>query len=168
MRKLGAQGGREWDEGKAEQLPERGSQYRRGAHGGVVYDTSSSRDEHQGRQFNESRERKEGFMQRGGSRGRGDRGRGGRGRGNFPQSKAAQQTALDPVNDFPALPAARKNQEATQGLPSAQSTSQRNEQPTQQQASGKVNPNLQPTAGGESWADQVDQVQEAKAPKGGR
>ena len=45
MRKLGAQGGREWDEGKAEQVPERGSQYRRGAHGGGGVGGPSSRDD---------------------------------------------------------------------------------------------------------------------------
>ena len=162
MRKLGAQGGREWDEGKAEQIPDRGPQYRRGAHGGVAYDNSSPRGEYQDRKFNESREGKEGFGPRGRGRGRGDRGRGSRGRGGFTPNSAAQQAAPDPVNDFPALPTASKKQEPTMGPPSASPTPTRNELPTQQPPAGNVSQNLQPAAGSESWADQVDQIQEAK------
>lgn len=168
MRKLGAQGGREWDEGKAEQEPERGSQYRRGAHGGVAYDTHSPRGEHPDRKTNESHERREGFMPRGGGRGRGDRGRGGRGRGGFAPNRFAQQAAPDPVNDFPALPAALKPQEPTREQPPAIPTAQNNGESTQQLPPGKVTQNLQPAAGGESWADQVDRVQEAKVPEEGR
>ena len=164
MRKLGAQGGREWDEGKAEQVPERGSQYRRGAHGGVAYDTSSPRGQYQDRKFNEFRGGREGFSPRGGGRGRGDRGRGGKGRGDFLPNEAARQAALDPLNDFPALPTALKTQEPIQDLASAPSVSQKSEQPQQQRSSGIVPQNLQPVAAGESWADQV---QEAKTPGGG-
>lgn len=164
MRKLGAQGGREWDEGKAEQEPERGGQYRRGAHGGVAYDGSSPRGGHQDRKSNDSHERRDGFVPRGG-RGRGDRGRGGRGRGGFAPTRVAQQAAPDPVNDFPALPTALKTQGPTRKLPPAPPTAQKNEQPTQQLPPGEVTQNLQVT--GESWADQVDRVQETKTPEGG-
>ena len=167
MRKLGAQGGREWDEGKAEQVPERGGQYRRGAHGGVAYDTSSPKSDYQDRNYNEFRERREGFVPRGGGRGRGDRGRGSKGRGGFASNRVAQQAAPDPVNDFPALPTASKSQEPTRDPPSAPSTPQNSKQTPRQRPSGKVTQNLQPVAGGESWADQVDQVQEAKTPKAG-
>ena len=162
MRKLGAQGGREWDEGKAEQVPERGSQYRRGAHGGVAYDVTSPRGDYQDRQFNEPRERREGFSPRGGGRGRGDRGRGGRGRGDFAPHRVARQAAPDPVNDFPALPTAPKTREPTQA--SAPPAPQKNEQPFQQRSPGMVPQSPQPAVGVESWADQV---QEAKAPQGG-
>ncbi|CAD6580711.1 MAG: hypothetical protein ASARMPREDX12_000244 [Alectoria sarmentosa] len=158
MRKLGAQGGREWDEGKAEQESERGSQYRRGAHGGVAYDTGSPRNGYQGQKFNEFHERIAGFVPRGGGRGRGDRGRGGKGRGGFAHNNVAQQSAPDPANDFPALPTAPRES------PSALSTAQKNDQPTQSLPSDKVTQNMQPAVGGESWADQVDRVQEAKAP----
>lgn len=167
MRKLGTQGGREWDEGKAEQEPERGSQYRRGAHGGVAYDTNSPRGGYQERKFNEFHERREGFVPRGGGKGRGDRGRGGRGRGGFVPSKFAQQAMPDPVNDFPALPTTSKTQEPIREPPPALPITQKTEQPTQHLPSEKVTQNLQPAAGGESWADQVDRVQETKTPEGG-
>lgn len=167
MRKLGAQGGREWDEGKAEQEPERGSQNRRGAHGGIVYDNVSPRREYQDRKPNEFHERKEGFVPRGGGRGRGDRGRGGKGRAGFAPNRVAHQAAPDPVIDFPALPAAAKPQQSSQKLPPALSKAQKKEQPTQQLLIGKVTPKLQPAAEGESWADQVDRVQEAKPQEGG-
>ena len=162
MRKLGAQGGREWDEGKAEQVPERGSQYRRGAHGGVAYDATSPRGDHQDRQFNDFRERREGFSPRGGGRGRGDRGRGGRGRGDFAPNRVARHAAPDPVNDCPALPPAPKTQEPIQA--SAPPAPQKNELPSQQRSFGMVPQNPQLAVGGESWADQV---QEAKTPEGG-
>ena len=166
IRKLGAQGGREWDEGKAEQEPERGSQYRRAAHGGVAYDTNSSRGVYQDQKFNEFHKRREGFIPRGGGKGRGDRGRGSRGRGGFAPNRAAQQAAPDPVNDFPALPAALKTQEATRELLPAIVTAQKEGGPTQELPSSQVSQNLQSVTGGESWADQVDQVQEAKLPGG--
>ena len=166
MRKLGAQGGREWDEGKAEQVLERGGQYRRGAHGGVAYDTHPSKGEYQDRNSDEFRERRERFLPRGVGRGRGDRGRGGKGRGDFASNRAARQAAPDPVNDFPALPTAPKTQEPTRDLPSAPSMPQKNEQPIHQWSPGKINRNLQPVAGGESWADQVNQVQGTKASEG--
>ena len=159
MRKLGAQKGREWDEGKAEQESERGSQYRRGAHGGVAYDTNSLRNDYQGQKFNEFHEGIAEFVPRRGGRGRGDRGRSGRGRGGFAPNSVAQQLAPDPANDFPALPIAPNRE-----LPSALPTAQKNDQPTQSLPLDKVTQNLQPAVGGESWADQVDRVQEAKAP----
>ncbi|CAF9937267.1 hypothetical protein IMSHALPRED_011077 [Imshaugia aleurites] len=161
MRKLGAQGGREWDEGKAEQEPERGSQYRRGAHGGVAYDRNSPRGEHQGRKFNEVNERREGFVPRGGGRGRG-----GRVRGNFVSNRIVQQAAPDPVNDFPALPSAPDTHRSSQDLPPALPTEQKNESPTQRLPSGKPTQDLQPAARGESWAEQVDRVQDSTAPEG--
>ena len=166
MRKLGAQGGREWDEGKAEQEPERGSQYRRGAHGGVAYDTNAPRGGYQDRKFNESHERQEQFVPRGG-RGRGDRGRGGRGRAGFAPNRAAQQAAPDPVNDFPALPTTSKPQESNRKLPPAPLNAPENEAPNQRTPTLEVTQVMQPAAGGESWADQVDGVQEGKAPEGG-
>ena len=166
MRKLGAQGGREWDEGKAEQEPERGSQYRRGAHGGVVYDTSTPRGGYQDRKLNESHERREQFVPRGG-RGRGDRGRGGRGRAGFAPNRAAQQAAPDPVDDFPALPTTSKPQESNRKLPPAPSNAPENEAPNQRAPSVEVTQVMQPAAGGESWADQVDGIQEGKIPEGG-
>ena len=167
MRKLGAQGGREWDEGKAEQEPETGSQYRRGAHGGVAHDTSSPRGGYQDRKLSEFHER-EGFAPRGGGRGRGDRGRGrgGRGRGGSAPNEVAQQAAPDPVNDFPALPTAPKTQEPTRQLSPTLPTAQKREGSTQRLPSGNVKQNPLPPAGGESWADQVDRVQDAKAPEG--
>ena len=161
MRKLGAQGGREWDEGKAEQEQERGSQYRRGAHGGIAYDRGSTRGEHQSQGFNELHERRERFVPRGGGRGRG-----GRGRGGFAPSRVAQPAAPDPVNDFPALPAAPETKDSSRDLPPALPTAHKMEPPTRQQPSGKATQNLQPAAGGESWADQVDRVQKLKTPEG--
>ena len=166
MRKLGAQGGREWDEGKAEQEPERGSQYRRGAHGGVAYDTSTPRGGYHDRKLNESHERREQFVPRGG-RGRGDRGRGGRGRAGFAPNRAAQQAAPDPVNDFPALPTTSKPQEFNRKPSLAPSHAPENEATNQRTPSLDVTQVIQPAAGGESWADQVDGIQEGKTPEGG-
>ena len=101
LRKLGARGGREWDEGKQEQdtssAARGGSQYRRGVYGGTAAYSG-----HGGRELDESEEvyrhggqegvggrgssrRGNGGKGRGGDRNRGERGRGGgrggRGRG---------------------------------------------------------------------------------------
>lgn len=166
MRKLGAQGGREWDEGKAEQVPDRGSQYRRGAHGGMTYDTHSPKGDYADRKVNDFRERNEGYVPRGVGRGRGNRGRGGKGREDFAPSKVAQRAAPNSINDFPALPTAPKIQTPSRDLPSAPSIPQKNERATHQRPSRNNAQNLQPAAGGESWADQVD-LQETKSPEVG-
>lgn len=165
MRKLGAQGGREWDEGKAEQVPDRGSHYRRGAHGGVAYETRSPKGDYPDRKVNEFHARGEGYVPRGVGRGRGNRGRGGKGREDFAPSKVAQRAEPNSLNDFPALPTAPKTQAPPGDLPSTLSIPQRNEQPSHQRPSGNNAQNLQPAAGGESWADQVD-LQETRAPEG--
>lgn len=154
LRKLGAQAGREWDEGKeeVERSVVSGSQYRRGAHGGVSYDgrrggrggaIGQGGDGYADGDHNqEPQQRREGYR----GRGRGDRGDRGRGRGRerFNASKNAPQGAPDPVADFPALPTTSK---------SSQSDSL--------QASDTP---LEPAAQGSSWADEV---QAAKAPDSG-
>ena len=152
MRKLGAQAGREWDEGKEEldTRDERSSQYRRGAHGGVMYEGGrgrrgggygDGRNTYQNGDYSdlnqESHERRGGFR----GRGRGDRGRGrGRGRGGFNHNNDAPQQPPDPVSDFPALPSTSNNTKVTN--------------------TKSLEDPLSPTVG-ESWADEV---QAAKAP----
>lgn len=156
LRKLGAQAGREWDEGKeeVERRDERGSQFRRGANGGVAYDRGrggrggsprEDRADHQnGDPDHEFQERREGYRGRGRARGdRGDRGRG-RGRGGFNPKSIAQKPPPDLVADFPALPATSKSAH-----------------PVKAQA---VDMLLSPAAEGTSWADEV---QAAKAPDSG-
>lgn len=151
LRKLGAQAGREWDEGKEEQAAkeDRGSQYRRGAHGGVAYDGGRGRggsNGYQERGFTpEYEERRGGYVPRG--RGRGDRGRGGRGWGTNALNNGTPQAAPDPVVDFPALPTAPKSEQKSTSQPAVQT-----EQP------------LSPAAVGGSWADEV---QAAKASNDG-
>ena len=158
LRKLGQQAGREWDEGKEEQIASQGPQYRRGAHGGIAYDGGSRRGRggrnavQEGEYGGDSEERRGGYGHRGGrGRGdRGDRGRGGRGRGSFFQggyshSNNAPQKVPDPEADFPALPIAPKKQQSTQAQPLNTA-----DQP------------LSPAVGGGSWADEV---QETKAPQ---
>lgn len=125
LRKLGAQAGREWDEGKKDQQGDarKGSQYRRGAHGGVAYSGGRQQD---GYGEYASRDQDyaglENFGQRGG-RGRGDRsrgergrgGRGGRGRGGGYEGGRASQNdsssnwettapSMGAETDFPSLP----------------------------------------------------------------
>lgn len=140
LRKLGAQGGREWDEGKEEQEPNspRTSQYRRGAHGGVsrqggrqqdVYD-----DHGQGNQYHENFG--QGSAPRGGrGRGRGDRsrgdrgqGRGMRGRGGYYDNRHAPREPLNPPgppvlnaeSDFPSLPPANPPHRSEKSQPDRQ------------------------------------------------
>lgn len=155
LRKLGAQAGREWDEGKEEidKRDERGSQYRRGAHGGVAYEgrrggrgggSGDGRDGYQNGDYDQGfQERRGGFRGRG--RGdRGDRGRGrGRGRGGSSPNGDTQQAPPDPVADFPALPNTSKSPQPSQAKP--------------------LENLLSPTVG-ESWADEV---QATKSPDGG-
>ncbi|KAL2044806.1 hypothetical protein N7G274_002581 [Stereocaulon virgatum] len=157
LRKLGQQAGREWDEGKEEQIPSQGPRYRRDAQGGVAYDSGGGRGRggrnavQEGEFGGDSEERRGGYGHRGG-RGRGDRGargRGGRGRGynqgEHIQDNHAHQKVPDPEADFPALPKAPKKQQSTQGQPLKTA-----DQP------------LSPAVGGGSWADEG---QETKAPQ---
>ena len=154
LRKLGQQAGREWDEGKEEQEASQGSQYRRGAHGGVAYDAVRGRGARNGYQDDRHNPGFEGRRggQGPGGRGRGDRIRGGRGRGESNQGAHTRsinttQKAPDPEADFPALPTASKK-----------------EQPTPAQPSSKAEqPHSLGVAGG-SWADEV---QETKEPQEG-
>ena len=154
LRKLGQQAGREWDEGKQEQEASQGSQYRRGAHGGVAYDAVRGRGARNGYQdagHNPGFEGRRGGQGPGG-RGRGDRVRGGRGRGEANQGVHSRsinttQKAPDPEVDFPALPTPSKKEQHTPAQPSSKA-----EQP------------LSPTVAGASWADEV---QETKEPQEG-
>ncbi|KAL8757160.1 MAG: hypothetical protein Q9199_002426 [Rusavskia elegans] len=157
LRKLGAQGGREWDEGKQDQPADpRRSEYRRGAHGGTSnYQALGGRgdnlqadgDVYHGDRSNGPR----GGRSRGDrSRGRG-RGRGGRGRGDFEISagrfEIMKPPAPDTESDFPALPPAAAPKPT---IDSSKSPAKGKEQP-------KVEvPEFQaPSGGGESWADEV-------------
>lgn len=158
LRKLGAQAGREWDEGKeeAEKREDRGSQYRRGAHGGVAYDSGrggggggfrGGGSGYQNGDYNQDfREQRGGYRERGRGRGeRADRGRGGgRGRGslitNNNSTNKTSQVPPDPVADFPALPTTSKGTQPRQAKP--------------------PDTPLSPAAEGGSWADEV---QAAKA-----
>lgn len=151
LRKLGAQSGREWDEGKEEQdmKQERGSQFRRGAHGGTAYEGGRGRVgafagegyTYQDGQYDQDLEGR-----RGGYRGRGVGQRGGRerrGRGGFKPNtdNVTKLAAPDPASDFPALPTKTKAVSSDQAQP--------------------PDTPLSPSAGG-NWADEV---QAAKAPE---
>lgn len=150
LRKLGAQAGREWDEGKEEQAAkeDRGSHFRRGAHGGVANEggrggRGASNGYQDGGYEQGFQEGRGGYMPWG--RGRGDRGRGGRGRGRYNHNSNTPQAAPDPVADFPALPTVPKN-----------------EQKSNSKRADKIEQPLSPAAAGGSWADEV---QAAKSPK---
>lgn len=143
LRKLGAQGGREWDEAKKD--PAAGQ--RRGAEGSVVSRSGSPGNTYQKDDDHEEySERRRGYGSRGG-RGRGDRARG-RGRGAFTpsKSKTTPQASLNSAADFPALPTAPSKEEKKTPEPS-----------------DKAMKPLQPAGRGESWADQV---QDSKEPGG--
>ncbi|KAL8715866.1 MAG: hypothetical protein Q9220_000533 [cf. Caloplaca sp. 1 TL-2023] len=155
LRKLGAQGGREWDEGKEDQpVDTRRSRYQRGAHGG----TANYHDGAPGGGFQADEPdlfSGRDFAPRGG-RGRGgrDRGRGGRGRGRggFENTNTKTEILQPPVpnaaTDFPALPPATAPK--LNGDPShAQSKGQ-------QQSQVEVPSFQSPIAGGQSWADEVE------------
>ena len=153
LRKLGAQAGREWDEGKEEvdRRDERNSQYRRAAHGGVAFERGrrgrgggfgGPPDGYQDGVLSDDFHDQRGYRGRG--RGRGDRGRGrGRGRGGFVLNNHDPQLPPDPVSDFPELP-----------------NKSRNVQPSIEKNS---NSPFSPITG-ESWADEV---QATKASDGG-
>ena len=151
LRKLGAQSGREWDEGKEEQIAsqDRGSQYRRGAQGGVLYQAGRQQSGYQNGVHNPDFQERRGRYGPRGGRGRGDRGNSGRGRGSFHSNsnKNTPQVAPNPDTDFPALPIAPRRTEISQS-----------------QQSDRVREPLGLAIEGEnSWADEV---QEAKSPEG--
>ncbi|KAL8805397.1 MAG: hypothetical protein Q9182_001963 [Xanthomendoza sp. 2 TL-2023] len=156
LRKLGAQSGREWDEGKAEQAADtRHGGYRRGAHGGAsgyqslgdrAADPQPDGDASSGGGGYPPR-----FRRGGGDRGRG-RGRRGRGRGGYENSAGGFEIAKPPPpnaeTDFPALPSPVPPRTNT-----IRSTSQ---------AKGEQQPQVElpkfqaPAGGGQSWADEVE------------
>ena len=159
LRKLKAQGGREWDEDKVEQdmTNGRSSQYRRGAHGGVGQYGNNARND--GSRYGDANQDEQGagFSRRGG-RGRGGRGGRGRGRGRGGYEVGggipphSQSTFSAPVisadKDFPALPGPAGK---SGGLESKWAASTASE------------PVQSPNGEKGSWAEQV----EANAPAGG-
>ncbi|KAL8701909.1 MAG: hypothetical protein Q9201_004666 [Fulgogasparrea decipioides] len=167
LRKLGAQGGREWDEGKEDQpVDPRRSQFRRGAYGGAKgYQSSRDRAvDFQNHDNNGYGDR--GYGQRGG-RGRGGRGRGkgGTGRGGSGSRGNNVEILKPPVptaeTDFPALPRAK----STNGPGTTQVDGEQ-----QQQPSVEVPAFQPPTSGEQSWADEVEGKvlsTEGEAPSGG-
>ncbi|KAL9603844.1 MAG: hypothetical protein Q9219_000953 [cf. Caloplaca sp. 3 TL-2023] len=157
LRKLGAQGGREWDEGKEDQPVHdpRRSRYQRGAHGGTPHYQRLGADSADLQANDPESMEARGYSPRGG-RGRGGRaggrGRGGRGRGGLPNNvEISQPLAPNPDTDFPALPPAQ--------LPKSDSIT---ENPESQGEQGGPPPTVevptfQPIAGGgRSWADEVN------------
>lgn len=159
LRKLKAQGGREWDEDKVEpdEINGRSSQYRRGAHGGVGQYGNNARTD--GSRYGDANQDEEGagFSTRGG-RGRGGRGgRGrGRGRGGYETGGAmpphSQNTSSAPVisaeKDFPALPGPAAKTVELESKWAASTASESVQSPSGEKG---------------SWAEQV----EAIAPAGG-
>ena len=171
LRKLGARRGREWDEGKQEEdfKASRGSQYRRGVHGGTAHTG--------GREQSGYSEMDEGFVIRGRGRGRGGyfevpnggsdqrdgentpregrgRGRGERGRGRGRGGGGRGGSAVpnvDTEKEFPSLPA----RSTAQPKPDIDNT--RKEDPVK-------GADIMQATEGESWADQVET---AKEPSGG-
>ncbi|KAL8763489.1 MAG: hypothetical protein Q9184_000701 [Pyrenodesmia sp. 2 TL-2023] len=155
LRKLGAQGGREWDEGKGDQPSQdpRRSQYQRGAHGGASgYQGIANRE------VDLQPDENGGFGGRGyqtrGGRGRGGRGRGrgGRGRGGFENRGSDFEILKQPVpnteTDFPALPPTERPKPDGGSKPSK---SQGQQQPVMEV------PTFQGAAAdGQSWADEVN------------
>jgi len=157
LRKLKAQGGREWDIEKDEKEFE-GSERRgarRGAFGGVVNDRQSSSAVPD--LMDDSRHAAP--RERGGRRGRGGRGGdfSGRGRDSRPDAKGNKPVSAPPLpsaNDFPDLPEAKKMDAATVEPPKTlefplkKSASKIDEDPLAQ---------LIPSGEKTSWADQVEQ-----------
>ncbi|KAL8905036.1 MAG: hypothetical protein Q9207_002892, partial [Kuettlingeria erythrocarpa] len=153
LRKLGAQGGREWDEGKEDQPSHdpRQSQYQRGAHGGIPgYQGFASRDADL-QHVENGRFDARGYETRGG-RGRGGRGRGrgGSGRGGFENRASDVEIQKQPVpnaeQDFPALPSTQRSKTDGGSKPPQ---SQRQQEPV------VVLPTFQAaTVDGRSWADE--------------
>ncbi|KAI9657850.1 MAG: hypothetical protein M1831_004086 [Alyxoria varia] len=159
--KLERGGGREWDEGKEQQLESgsgRGSGFRRGAHGGVGGSKWGGGEEAMPEGSWGDVENDAGFRGRGGrgrgrgggrGRGRGDergRGRGGRGRGgnNFDHAPSTKhdQAVVPDSSEFPALAPASHNENASsesKGTGAAQDPAPTPSQQTK-----------------ESWAEQMD------------
>ncbi|KAL9002617.1 MAG: hypothetical protein Q9188_004472 [Gyalolechia gomerana] len=152
LRKLGAQGGRQWDEGKEDQPANdpRRSRYQRGAHGGVqnYHNTGDRGADLQTNGNNEFGDREYGSR---GGRGRGGRvrGRGGRGRGGFANNvEILQHPVPNAETDFPALPPPQP--------PKADSVPKASQHQSEQQPKVEV-PSFQPAdGGGQSWADEVN------------
>ena len=138
LRKLAVKGGREWDEGKEEQdtRTERGSQFRRGAYGGVAHQVRENGDSAE-RTFTRGRDR---------ARGRGDRGHGGRGaKGQGAQVNGNQESpAVQREEDFPTLPATKASSKQTGPEQSSE-------------------PLTLPTGEKQSWADQVEKAELVEA-----
>ncbi|KAL8733690.1 MAG: hypothetical protein Q9181_003487 [Wetmoreana brouardii] len=167
LRKLGAQGGREWDEGKEDQpVDPRRSQFRRGAYGGAP-GYQSSRDgavdfqNHDNNGYGDRGYGQPGGRGRGGrGRGRGGTGRGGSGsRGN--NVEILKPPAPNADTDFPALPGAK----STNGPGTTQVEGEQ-----QQQPNVEVPAFQPPTSGEQSWADEVEGKvlsAEGKTPPGG-
>ncbi|KAL8824154.1 MAG: hypothetical protein Q9191_005258 [Dirinaria sp. TL-2023a] len=137
LRKLAVKGGREWDEGKEDldTRNERGSQFRRGAYGGVASPGGHEQTSDQAVRG----------IGRGRGRGRGGRNRGGRGgRGReAPEDGLQEVLPIGQQDDFPTLPAAKP----TSGKPTAEN------------ASG---PPASTTGENQSWADQVEKAEPVK------
>lgn len=168
LRKLGARGGREWDEGKKEEdfAEGRGGGLRRGMHGGVSgeqgrrTDGGSSRsmrdgDEEDGKQGDRDSPRGGGYEgRRGRGRGRGRGGRGG-GRGDYGGDGGGNPSAR---NGNPNPPPARFAKEDFPALAQGASANS-----TREKISTLKNADIlkSPVGGKGSWADQV----EASAPR---
>ncbi|MCJ1253474.1 hypothetical protein MMC24_001286 [Lignoscripta atroalba] len=172
LRKLGARGGREWDEGKKEEdfSRGRGGGYRRGMHGSVGYDQARNTGfiyegaeeqsplESGGRGTAEPHRGGPGRRGRGQGRGGRGRGRGGYdgGRGGQAQPIAPQTApAVNAEEEFPSLSSANVAKTAQAG-PSQETMS----------ASQATEILKSPTGEKASWADQVDAI-DAQTPAGG-
>ena len=136
LRKLAVKGGREWDEGKEELDTgnERGSQFTRGAYGGVASQGA----------YRQNGDMPDSGFARGRGRGRGGRGRsgrGGRGRGGYGNS-LQEPPAIKQEDDFPTLPAAKQ----LTGNPTTENPPQ---------------PIMSTTGENQSWADQVEKAEPA-------
>lgn len=147
LRKLQAQGGREWDMEKNEKefASQDGRKARRGAFGGVGGEKTASSPPPPDAEDSSDR--------RGGFRGRGrGRGRGAFNRDDRPQpqrsTKQQKETAPPTSADFPELPAAVKS--AAGSEPSAPKTL---EFPGKKKTEGTV---VSPVAEKQSWADQME------------
>ncbi|KAL8998374.1 MAG: hypothetical protein Q9169_002587 [Polycauliona sp. 2 TL-2023] len=158
LRKLGAQGGREWDEGKEDQpVDPRRSEYRRGAHGGTSYYQGSGGRGGNLQSDGDYDHGDRGYGPRGG-RSRGDRGRGrgkgrgGRGHGDYNTSAGSFGTMKPSVPaaeaDFPALP--------PPATPKSTTNTSAGQPKAEQQREVEVPKFQAPSGGGESWADEVE------------
>lgn len=147
IRKLGAQGGREWDEGKedATKSYDRGRGNRRGMNGGInVQRGGRARGLYEDGLPNQGWGEQDPNDFRGRGRGRGSgrgpgRGKRDSGRGGFQMSnQVSEQRPPDPEQDFPALP------------------------PSKPKSEPKTSSDRLPEAGAEgSWADQVTDAQKS-------